>query len=140
MRLSHFFSVVFFFFNGLDLKVFPLREGIHSVSQETIPGSVAGVIPAKNKVLCKFWGVVLSQKGKRLFKGTAKHIAGKVGWNGVLYLNDSHSRGIGLLGVFFHVLRTTDNWLRLRANCFYFQVLLGVLFVFLVNLYCLIQS
>lgn len=41
------FSV--FFFNGLDLKVFPLREGVHYV-----PGSVAGVIPAKTRISARF--------------------------------------------------------------------------------------
>lgn len=78
-------------FSGLDLSVFLLRESIHYVSQESISGSVAGVIPAKNKNLCKFWDGVLGQKRKRLLKGTGKHKADKVGWNGIIYLGDSHS-------------------------------------------------
>lgn len=69
-----------------------MREGIHFVSQESISGSVAGVIPAKHKDLCKFWDGVLGQERKRLLKGAGKHKADKVGWNGVMYLDDSHSR------------------------------------------------
>lgn len=84
----------------------------------------------KNKDLFKFWDGVLSQKRKRLLKRMGKHKADKVGWNGVLCLDDSHSRGHWAAWVFF--------MLTLRANCCCFQVLLGVLFVYLVNLYCLI--
>lgn len=79
-----------------------MREGIHYVSQETIPASEAGVIPAKNKDLCKFWDGVLSQKPKRQLRGTGKHIAGKVGWNGAVHLDDSKfKRALGCLEYFF---------------------------------------
>lgn len=78
-------------FSGLDLNVFLWREAIHDVSQERIPGSVAGGIPAEHRDLCKVWDGILSQKRKRLLKGTGKHKADQVGWNGVMCLDDSHS-------------------------------------------------
>lgn len=78
---------------------------------------MAEVIPAKNKDLCKFWDGVLSQKRKRLLGGTGKHKADQVGWNGVLYLDNSHSRGHWAALAFFHVMNISDNWLTLRASC-----------------------
>lgn len=94
-----------------------MREGISYVFQEIISSSVAEVIPAKNKNLCKFWDGILSQKRKRMLEGTGKHKADQVGWNGVLYLDNSHSRGHWAALAFFHVIYISDNWLTLRVSC-----------------------
>lgn len=97
VRLSHFFLV---FVQWFRLKCLSF-EGEYSLcfSGKYIWFCGRTRKQPKNKNLCKFWDAVLGQKRKRLLKGTGKHKADKVGWNGIIYLDDSHSWRHWLLGV-----------------------------------------
>lgn len=96
-----------------------MREGIRRVfviflrKPYLVPRFCGRSDSCKNKDLCKlaFWDGVPSQKRKRLLKGTGKHKADKVGWKGLCMQMTVIQEGIGLLGVFFHVMNTSDNWL-----------------------------